>query len=542
MTPWIGTDPLPVLVVDDDPAIRDLFAYALRDAGLEVIEAASGKAALAILEDRTVGVVLCDVAMPGMSGIELVRELRRRPETATLPIILVTGSGTDHGVVEGLEAGADDFVAKPVQLAELIARVRAHLRIQAAWSDVLQGELAVRSGVVAALGSLTLSSVPEETAVAVVRELADRTGSDFVSVAQVTADGRMQELATYNPQSGVRRGGDAFPRDLAAYLLGRASTGPWVDEVTAIGAAEPTSSLRNAKIDIVASAPIFAQDDLVGLLSIGAVADDSRSLRSRQAKLLAAAIDYASVLSAVAGPSLAGRREAAATRARLQAMLEAQAFHPVFQPIVDVDTLRLVGYEALTRFDDGVRPDVRFAEAAQADLAAPFELAAIRLAVNASQRLDGGAFLSVNVSPRSVIDSAAELKGILGAADRAIVLELTEHVMIENYEELRSVLRGLGVRVEVAVDDAGAGFASMRHILELQPSFAKLDISLVRGIDGDDLRQALAAGLNYYAMRTGCRLIAEGVETQAEADTLRRLGIELAQGYLFGRPEPLPAP
>jgi EAL domain-containing protein (putative c-di-GMP-specific phosphodiesterase class I) len=93
--------------------------------------------------------------------------------------------------------------------------------------------------------------------------------------------------------------------------------------------------------------------------------------------------------------------------------------------------------------------------------------------------------------------------------------------------------------VQVAVDDAGAGFASMRHILELQPSFAKLDISLVSGIDGDDLRQALAAGLNYYALRTGCRLIAEGVETQAEADTLRRLGIEFGQGYLYGRPQPV---
>ena len=113
---------------------------------------------------------------------------------------------------------------------------------------------------------------------------------------------------------------------------------------------------------------------------------------------------------------------------------------------------------------------------------------------------------------------------------------MTEHVVIDDYDQLRAALRNLDPGVLVAVDDAGAGFASMRHILELQPDFAKLDISLVRGIDVDDLRQALAAGLNYYAMRTGCRLIAEGVETQAEADKLRSLGIELAQGYLYGRP------
>ena len=83
----------------------------------------------------------------------------------------------------------------------------------------------------------------------------------------------------------------------------------------------------------------------------------------------------------------------------------------------------------------------------------------------------------------------------------------------------------------------GAGYASLRHILELRPTYAKLDISLVRGIDGDDLRQALAAGLQYFASKTGCRLIAEGVESRAEADVLSELGVTFGQGYLFGRPE-----
>lgn len=93
--------------------------------------------------------------------------------------------------------------------------------------------------------------------------------------------------------------------------------------------------------------------------------------------------------------------------------------------------------------------------------------------------------------------------------------------------------------MRLAVDDAGAGYASLRHILELGPAFAKLDISLVRGIDGDPLRQALAAGLEHFAARGGCQLIAEGVERQAEAGALEDLAVEFGQGYLFGRPEPL---
>jgi len=105
-------------------------------------------------------------------------------------------------------------------------------------------------------------------------------------------------------------------------------------------------------------------------------------------------------------------------------------------------------------------------------------------------------------------------------------------------EPLRVAIGKLG-DVGVAVDDAGAGYTSLRHILELRPTFAKLDISLVRGIETDELRQALAAGLDYFALRGGFHLIAEGVESEDEAIALRRLGVEFAQGYLFGRPEPI---
>jgi EAL domain-containing protein (putative c-di-GMP-specific phosphodiesterase class I) len=119
-----------------------------------------------------------------------------------------------------------------------------------------------------------------------------------------------------------------------------------------------------------------------------------------------------------------------------------------------------------------------------------------------------------------------------------VVVEITEHVPIGDYRAIRDAIISLG-DVRCGVDDAGAGFASMRHILELQPAFVKMDISLVRGINDDELRQALAAGLVYYSLRSSFRLIAEGVEHEAEAATLRELGVDLAQGFLFGKPAPL---
>jgi EAL domain-containing protein (putative c-di-GMP-specific phosphodiesterase class I) len=107
--------------------------------------------------------------------------------------------------------------------------------------------------------------------------------------------------------------------------------------------------------------------------------------------------------------------------------------------------------------------------------------------------------------------------------------------VIEDYSALRSAMVRLP-QVQYAVDDAGAGYSSFRHILELAPKYAKLDRTIIRGIERDPMRQALVAGLDHYAMRARCQLIAEGVETESEAATLAELGVELAQGYLFGAP------
>ncbi len=100
-------------------------------------------------------------------------------------------------------------------------------------------------------------------------------------------------------------------------------------------------------------------------------------------------------------------------------------------------------------------------------------------------------------------------------------------------------MAALGATVEFAVDDAGVGFSSLRHILELRPAFVKLDRSLVAGLESDPARQAMIVGLRHFASATGCRLIAEGIETDAELEVLRSLDVSLGQGYLLGRPVPV---
>lgn len=524
-----------VLVVDDDAILRDLVATALQRADFDVVAVADGPGALQVVDARQVDVVVCDIAMPGMSGLDVVRALRQRPETATLPVILITGTSGSGSVIEGLEAGADDFLTKPVRLEELVARVRAHVRTRSAWLDTVGQELRQRLEVVTAVAAIQASGNPEESASAIVAQLLERSRADYACVFQIAGE-RARLLAAGVPK-GRRVPIDPGPARLRS-LVERARAGPWSEALDEPEPGEPTNDFWDAGFALVVGAPIFTGERLAGLLVLAFRATKQGiSARARDLSL-ATAIDYASVLGAALGATLLGQAAPEGSRERLQRIIDERSFDVVYQPIIRLGTGSVVGYEALTRFRDRTPPDVRFAEAYGVGLGVELELAAAARAVEHAVTLPSAAFLAINLSPDVLPGSPSELRALLPAG-RDVVFEITEHVRVADYQVLRDAVRRLrGVRL--AVDDAGAGYASLRHILELQPDFAKLDMSLVRGVGDDRLRQALAAGLVYYASRSGFQLIAEGIEQPAEAETLAGLGVELGQGYLFGRPGPPP--
>ena len=131
----------------------------------------------------------------------------------------------------------------------------------------------------------------------------------------------------------------------------------------------------------------------------------------------------------------------------------------------------------------------------------------------------------------TVIDGTAA--AIIAGSKRMIVLEITEHIEIESYPALRRAIER-SAPAQLVVDDAGAGFANLRHILELEPDIVKLDIGLVQNIDHDAARRALVAGLCHFSSRTGTVLVAEGIERAAEVAVLRELSVDYGQGYLRG--------
>jgi PAS domain S-box-containing protein len=227
-------------------------------------------------------------------------------------------------------------------------------------------------------------------------------------------------------------------------------------------------------------------------------------------------------------------------RTRIVEVLERDCIHTFFQPIVDLRTGVARGHEALSRFaaEPAQPPDRWFADAERVDLGTELDLKAIRTALGAAQALPRGGYVSINVAPATL--TAEGLVTTIArsaiAFDR-IVIELTEHVSVDDYQALRTpleILRARGVRL--AIDDAGSGYASFRHILRLRPDIIKLDRDIVRDLDRDPARAALVRALVSFAHEIGATVTAEGVETAAEHLAAANLGIDAAQGYLFAVP------
>jgi len=522
-----------VLVVDDDRVVRELLTTVLVDAGYHVLQAEDGPRALDMLATAEADVVLLDHHLPGLTGVEVLRRLRATAAGRTLPVILVTGADAIDDRVTGLAAGANDYVTKPFSADELLARVRAQLRGNEAWQQVIDAHLEERAAVARVLEDAAHAGTLDDRANAVCDALADVP--IVRGAALVLFEG--ETLATVCAASGdapwTARAGEPLPVALSRYLLMRSGLGAWLDHGGGVDA-----SLRLLGRGVCACAPLGDRRDVAGVSGLLVLA-----VRGDPSRVLAASVDFATVALALLRPELDARRRTSHDRVAIEEILRDNTFTPFFQPVVDLrsDESTVVGYEALTRFADGASPDLRFRQAATIGLGIELERLTLARHLRAAHYLPangtaggGTAWVALNVSPRLVLED--DIGPLLATADRPVVLELSEQEAVEDYRKLRAAVERMGPDIRLSVDDAGSGFASLRHILLLQPDFVKLDRSWVECVNEDVARQALIAGLQSFCQRTSAGLIAEGIETESERKTIHDLGVSYGQGFLLGRP------
>jgi PAS domain S-box-containing protein len=449
-----------------------------------------------------------------------MRPLRKDGEAVDLSVSVAPLTDRQGNVIGGIGVAID---------------VTDHLRAEADRARVmavLDDEARAREELNAVVARLVAHSVPEDTADAICDELVGMPAVTMASVLAFDHDGTATPLAFRGPAGSPVSVGRPIPAPRAEYLRQRAEQSSWIEEWRSRDE-DGGYGRRWADVGLVSVAylPIHAHGELAGAIIVGTTEPAGATVLADQ---LPSLHELAAIGSALLAPQLRARLQNGKLRGRIAELIRAREFLPVFQPVVDLASSSVVGYEALTRFTDGTVPDHVFAQAEEAGLGIELELATLASALDASESLPPGPWLALNISPPLAV--GRDLEALLHGRQRQMVVEITERTAIDDYVQVQAAMAALGENVRLAVDDAGAGFASLRHIVELRPQFVKLDMGLVRGIDRDPARQALVAGMVYYAGETGCALIAEGIETDAERRVLRRLGVTFGQGFLLGRP------
>ena len=240
--------------------------------------------------------------------------------------------------------------------------------------------------------------------------------------------------------------------------------------------------------------------------------------------------------------SLEGDMQSALTRRQIEEMLDGHAISIFQQPIHALATGKPVGVECLARFPNATRtgPDVWFNDADSVGLGIELEMTAVRCALETLSHVPKGLYAAINASPETIMSGA--LARELERHDVSnIVVEVTEHHQIADFASLRDALDDIRGRARIAIDDVGTGYAGLRHIVDLNPDILKMDMSLTRDIHLDPARRALTVALVGFASEIGCKLVAEGIETEEEFAMMTELGVDYGQGYYISRPLPVVA-
>ena len=506
-----------MLVVDDDPVQLRLMDAILSRAGFEVHTAGDGDAALAQLAQSHPDAIVLDSVLPGMSGLELLRSMRLVPGVEMTPILVASGISDVSAKLDYFAEGANDYLVKPVEAAELVARVEMQLRMGSAWTNRFAQLMDARRALRQRLQDVPVGPDPFDTARALLRAL--------------PAEMHCAALVTASSAGYTRLAGQVAA---VGMLIDRFGAEPVLAELPELHCSEPEAFAAEGYCPMCGSTgperrsivvPIGAMADCAGFLVFGC------STMSAEA-LSGLAVDAAEACGAVLCDQLIDWNNTLADREWVTRLIAERRFEIKLQPIVDLDSGEVVACEALSRFPDAVGPEEAFAIAARFGRNVALEMLIVEEVVRIAAALPPAISTHVNVSPMAAL--APELLDILAACTRPMVVEVTEH-------DLMDIALFIGLRdalppgILMAVDDVGAGYAGLTLLLRLRPDEIKIDRVVVAGVDADPARQALVAGLVRFADATGAGLVAEGIERAADLACLRELGVTKGQGYLFCR-------
>ncbi|MEI6448554.1 MAG: EAL domain-containing protein [Actinomycetes bacterium] len=526
-----------ILVIDDDVDLTRTVCDALESQGYEAVAANSGEQGLELAYTRHPHLILLDVMMPGMDGYQVCRELQFG-YTKDIPVVFLTARTELANMMEANRSGASAYVTKPFRAERLLQTVRDVLRDASVYYDEITG-------------LPTLAHVQVE----VQRRLFDH---NQLGILYITVDG----VHALESQQGFEAVDEVF-RVIGKRLSETKGRLIRNEDFVSI------SSLGNAFLVILAPARDhgFVNEDDLRLVKrrlqehllvelenelenelmahVGLYVGCSRLSQSPKVRFKRA------LLEAIERATRGIQQERSEVQHRLSAeferVLSEARITCVYQPIVSLSDYAVIGYELLARGplqSELHRPDALF-EVARAENRVPeLDRLCRMMAARGSATLPAECLRFINMEPIDLFSGARgdiSVQELIDATPEELrgqtVIEITENSVIDDFAHMRRMvdrLRDQGFRI--AIDDAGAGYAGLQTMVEIEPDFIKLDMSLTRRLDTSVVKQKLIGTLRDFCRQAGIGLVAEGIETQEQLDALLALGIAYGQGFLFAHP------
>jgi diguanylate cyclase (GGDEF)-like protein len=569
-----------ILIVDDNPTNLRLLSKLLAQEGYEVRKALDGSMALKSVRMLLPDLILLDLMMPNLNGYEVCQQLKQDPYTHDVPIIVLSALNASFDKVKAFQSGATDYITKPFQFEEVLARVQHQLQLKTAKAALrqLNGELERRVQqrtqqlevahaklmALALQDQLTglpnrvsfserLSAALEKARInptfqfAVVfldcdrfKVINDSLGHSKGDLLLIGISHRLRDIAKLYPSvEGIARfGGDEF-----ALLLTDMSDQTLVTEITQAIFQHLSHPFKIADRNIFINA------------SVGIVWGHRDY---EKAEYLLRDADTAMYWAKASGkaqyrwfePSLHSR---AITLLQLESDLrlaiERQEFRVFYQPIVNLKNRKISGFEALVRWwhptQGFITPDhfIPFSEETGLiiDIGTQVLRQACRDLAQWQQQglVSSDLTISVNLSTQqllqpNIVNIICQTIEQSGIRPNHLRLELTESAIIDNREFVDSVLRTLrSQNIQLSIDDFGTGYSSLSYLHTLPVNCLKIDRSFVKSINASEESLGIVPLIISIAHTMGMQVIAEGVENELQYQQLKALDCDYGQGYLF---------